>query len=260
VPVYRLYNNGMTGAPNHRFTTSVAIYDQFINRWLDRKASGSARCRRTRRIVAWPRVRPGLASPRDPFRRRCHDRIRDCLLALVAPPLGVSSAEAAFPSIARSPGGGDYLTRGFYVSNYQGTSIDRSRSRTRADGERTISLTLRSHVHGTSSASRASRAHRRGRRSVFDFGHIPCGGSRITFSQASSPATRLTYNVASTPAPHHETNGTTAPLDRSAARPSACSSRATRSTRQRADPRCPYDPTAAATSCRAGSTSPTTAA
>jgi len=31
VPVYRLYNNGMTGAPNHRFTTSVAIYDQFIN-------------------------------------------------------------------------------------------------------------------------------------------------------------------------------------------------------------------------------------
>jgi hypothetical protein len=55
VPVYRLYNNGMTGAPNHRFTTSVAIYDQFINSfgWTG-KASGSARCRRTRRIVAWP--------------------------------------------------------------------------------------------------------------------------------------------------------------------------------------------------------------
>jgi hypothetical protein len=29
VPVYRLYNNGMTGAPNHRFTTSLAIYNQF---------------------------------------------------------------------------------------------------------------------------------------------------------------------------------------------------------------------------------------
>ena len=33
VPVYRLYNNGMTGAPNHRFTTNVAIYDDFrLNR------------------------------------------------------------------------------------------------------------------------------------------------------------------------------------------------------------------------------------
>jgi hypothetical protein len=30
VPVYRLYNNGMTGAPNHRFTTSLAIHDDFV--------------------------------------------------------------------------------------------------------------------------------------------------------------------------------------------------------------------------------------
>jgi len=29
LPVYRMYNNGMTGAPNHRFTTSLAIYNQF---------------------------------------------------------------------------------------------------------------------------------------------------------------------------------------------------------------------------------------
>jgi len=29
VPVYRMYNNGQTGAPNHRFTTSLAIYNQF---------------------------------------------------------------------------------------------------------------------------------------------------------------------------------------------------------------------------------------
>jgi hypothetical protein len=27
--VYRMYNNGMTGAPNHRFTTSLAIYNDF---------------------------------------------------------------------------------------------------------------------------------------------------------------------------------------------------------------------------------------
>jgi hypothetical protein len=31
VPVYRMYNDGMTGAPNHRFTTSLAIYNQFTS-------------------------------------------------------------------------------------------------------------------------------------------------------------------------------------------------------------------------------------
>ena len=29
VKVYRMYNNGQTGAPNHRFTTSLAIYNDF---------------------------------------------------------------------------------------------------------------------------------------------------------------------------------------------------------------------------------------
>ena len=29
VPVYRMYNNGQTGAPNHRFTTSLAVYADF---------------------------------------------------------------------------------------------------------------------------------------------------------------------------------------------------------------------------------------
>jgi hypothetical protein len=26
-----MYNDGMTGAPNHRFTTSLAIYNQFTS-------------------------------------------------------------------------------------------------------------------------------------------------------------------------------------------------------------------------------------
>jgi len=30
VPVYRAFNNGMTGAPNHRFTTVYSIYDDFV--------------------------------------------------------------------------------------------------------------------------------------------------------------------------------------------------------------------------------------
>jgi hypothetical protein len=29
--VYRAYNNGQTGAPNHRFTTDLAIYQQFTS-------------------------------------------------------------------------------------------------------------------------------------------------------------------------------------------------------------------------------------
>ncbi|MEO8485247.1 MAG: S8 family serine peptidase [Betaproteobacteria bacterium] len=29
LPVYRMYNNGQTGAPNHRFTTDLALYQQF---------------------------------------------------------------------------------------------------------------------------------------------------------------------------------------------------------------------------------------
>jgi len=29
IPVYRMYNNGQTGAPNHRFTTDVATYQAF---------------------------------------------------------------------------------------------------------------------------------------------------------------------------------------------------------------------------------------
>jgi len=30
VPVYRMFNNGHTGAPNHRFTTDLGLYQQFI--------------------------------------------------------------------------------------------------------------------------------------------------------------------------------------------------------------------------------------
>lgn len=32
IPLYRTYNQGMTGAPNHRYTTSPAIRDQMIGR------------------------------------------------------------------------------------------------------------------------------------------------------------------------------------------------------------------------------------
>jgi hypothetical protein len=28
IPLYRLYNNGMGGAPNHRYTTSLVVFNQ----------------------------------------------------------------------------------------------------------------------------------------------------------------------------------------------------------------------------------------
>ena len=35
IPLYRLYNNGMGGAPNHRYTTSVTVFNQMIAQgWL----------------------------------------------------------------------------------------------------------------------------------------------------------------------------------------------------------------------------------
>jgi hypothetical protein len=30
IPLYRLYNNGMGGAPNHRYTTSLTIFNQMV--------------------------------------------------------------------------------------------------------------------------------------------------------------------------------------------------------------------------------------
>lgn len=32
VPIYRLYNNGMGGAPNHRFTTELSVRDAMLSR------------------------------------------------------------------------------------------------------------------------------------------------------------------------------------------------------------------------------------
>ena len=42
-PVYRMYNNGQTGAPNHRFTTDLALYQQFTTT-LNWSAEGIAFC------------------------------------------------------------------------------------------------------------------------------------------------------------------------------------------------------------------------
>jgi hypothetical protein len=41
VPVYRLYNNGLSGAPNHRFTASVATQQQMVAQGFTREGAGS---------------------------------------------------------------------------------------------------------------------------------------------------------------------------------------------------------------------------
>jgi serine protease len=43
IPVYRMYNNGQTGAPNHRFTTDLATYQQFTST-MNWSAEGVAFC------------------------------------------------------------------------------------------------------------------------------------------------------------------------------------------------------------------------
>jgi hypothetical protein len=42
-PVYRMFNNGQTGAPNHRVTTDLALYQQFTTT-LNGSAEGIAYC------------------------------------------------------------------------------------------------------------------------------------------------------------------------------------------------------------------------
>ena len=43
IPVYRLYNNGQGGAPNHRYTTSLATRTQMLGRAGSRKATATRR-------------------------------------------------------------------------------------------------------------------------------------------------------------------------------------------------------------------------
>ena len=40
-PVYRMYNNGQTGAPNHRFTTDLSVRQDFVaNRGFVQEGAG----------------------------------------------------------------------------------------------------------------------------------------------------------------------------------------------------------------------------
>ncbi|MEO8487207.1 MAG: hypothetical protein ABI585_12815 [Betaproteobacteria bacterium] len=130
-----------------------------------------------------------------------------CLALVATCLLGASRADAAFiVDCTFGAGGGDILDRGFYVSNYPGTSIDKVAiaHHSSVSGERTISLTLRLDSYNGTFLSVASVTRTIGTiasLSVFDFGHIPvASGSRITFSQAVIAGnSSVTYNVGVAP-------------------------------------------------------------
>ena len=151
-------------------------------------------------------------------------RIRDlvCLALVATALLGASRADAAFTvDCTFGPGGGDNLSRGFYVSNYPGTSIDKVAIAHHASdsSERTISLTLRLTTYNGTFLGVASVTRTIGpvaSLSVFDFGHIAVpAGSRITFSQSLVAGdSGVTYDVGVAPCTGiTQTEGTTAPLD-----------------------------------------------
>ena len=132
----------------------------------------------------------------------------------IASAMNVDCPCSPFPS-------GDFISRGFYVTNYRGTTIDQVKLRHSATdpGSKTIQLVARlgrydGPILGTASVTRSVTADNT--ESVFDFGDVPVPAmSTIAFTQALTAGTGNIYydlgfescdNVV-------ETNGTTPPLD-----------------------------------------------
>ncbi|HVJ75291.1 MAG TPA: hypothetical protein VNB03_14810 [Casimicrobiaceae bacterium] len=117
-------------------------------------------------------------------------RVRLCLaLAFAALFFASSHVQAAFTADCAFAGGGDLISRGFYVSNYQGSTLDTVTLAHSASvaGERTIGLTARlTNFNGTFIAvAQVTRTVTTSMsKSVFDFGGVAVPvGSRITFTQ-----------------------------------------------------------------------------
>ena len=143
-----------------------------------------------------------------------------CLAASTALLLAVPRADAAFPVDCTFVGGGDLISRGLYVSNYAGTSIDQVALGHSAAvaGERTITLTARLNTFDGTFLGVASVTRTIGTTmslSVFDFGHIAVpAGSRITFTQTLiAGAGSVFFDTGVGPCTDvTETEDTTAPL------------------------------------------------
>ena len=134
--------------------------------------------------------------------------------------LAPAAGQAAFTVDCTFGTGGDFITRGFFVSNYQGSTIERVALAHSAavEGERTISLTMRLNTFdgtflGIATVTRDITTENS--ISVFDFGSIAVPvGSLVTFTQTLvAGAGSVYYDYGVGPCTDViETNGTDAPL------------------------------------------------
>jgi hypothetical protein len=135
-----------------------------------------------------------------------------------------AAADVAVSCPFDSSSSGDGLDRGFYVTSYPGTNIDRVTLEYNADtaGVYALTLTARSGTYagpiiGTSTVSATIPNSASATTPVtFSFGGAPvASGSTITFAQSSTgPDTGVFYNTGIGPCPGvTETEGTTPPLD-----------------------------------------------
>ena len=118
-------------------------------------------------------------------------------------------------------GSGDRIDRGFYATNYRGTTIDRVKLRhsTTDPGSKTIQLVARlgrydGPILGTASVTRSVTADNT--ESVFDFGDVPVPAmSTIAFTQTLVAGTGLVFFDLGFESCDDvvETEGTTPPLD-----------------------------------------------
>src|SRR4029077_17423266 len=151
------------------------------------------------------------------------------LAALTVALLGALQPATAAADVAVScpfdpSSSGDGLDRGFYVTGYPGTNIDRVTAEYDADtaGAYMLTLTARSGTYsgpviGTSTVSASIPSTGSATTPVtFSFGGAPvASGSTITFAQSSTgPGSSVFYNTGIGTCPGvTETEGTTPPLD-----------------------------------------------
>jgi hypothetical protein len=116
--------------------------------------------------------------------------------------------------------GGNFVSRGFYIESYPGTSLQTVSLGHAANstGERTITLTARSNAYngaflGVASVTRVITPT--SSKSVFDFGNIPISaGTRVTFTQAVIAGTPddVYYDTGAEPCDANMTEDTAPPL------------------------------------------------
>lgn len=149
-------------------------------------------------------------------------RLAAVALASVIFTSSLSAAAATLVSCPFDPlGGGDQVTRGFYVTNYPGATLDTVTLQFEASvaESKTIQLTARTNAYdgpltGTVAVTAAVAAS--ATPLVFDFGNVPVTpGSTVTFAMLlTSGAAPVFYNVGVGPcAGVTETEGTSPPLD-----------------------------------------------